>query len=310
MDDRQVSMLLEQADRARTDHQWSRAIDLLRRALSLDPDHPRAHASLALALLGAQRLHGATIEAGMGLAFDGNDSFCHYAAAAVKMAERKLGDAWEHCLVALQADSTDVDAHVLGARIRKMQGQPAAARELLHRALELQPNHIDALTSLARVELDTGQLAEAARVADTALTTEPGNVDAHVIAGFIALRQGDIAAAETHGRFALTQDAVDRDALALWSAIKARKSWSLGMWWRMNAFVSMRTEAGQLALLVGSFVAISLLEILAGAFDLDALERVLSWAWLGFCAYTWVAPSIFRRMLEADLKSVVLDREF
>jgi tetratricopeptide (TPR) repeat protein len=309
-DERQIQMLIQQADRARREHAWSRAIDLLRRALTLDPDHARAHASLALALLGAKRLHGATIEAGIGLAHDGNDGLCHYAAAAVRVAERRLVDAWSHCLVAIQADPHDVDAHVLGATVRRLQGEREAARELLERALELQPDHLPALIALARVELEANRLAEAARVADTALTNAPEDVDAHVIAGYIALRQNDLVAAEQHGRFALTQNAADQDALELWTAIKARKSWSIGLWWRFNAFVSLRSEAGQIGILIGSFVIARLAMILAGALDLEVLEQVLSLAWLGFCAYTWVAPGVFRSMLEKDIKTVVLDSDF
>ncbi|HEY5943948.1 MAG TPA: tetratricopeptide repeat protein, partial [Kofleriaceae bacterium] len=61
MESRQVAALVEQADRARRAHNWNTAIDLLKRALAIDPEHDGAHASLALALLGARRLTGAAI---------------------------------------------------------------------------------------------------------------------------------------------------------------------------------------------------------------------------------------------------------
>jgi hypothetical protein len=38
--------------------------------------------------------------------------------------------------------------------------------------------------------------------------------------------------------------------------------------------------------------------------------RGLEWGWLAFCAYTWIAPGLFKRMLERDLGSVVLDPDF
>ena len=90
MEDRQIQILIEQANVQRGLSNWRGAIELLQRALSLDPDHAHAHATLALALLGARRLPGAGIEARMALALDGNDPFCHYAAAHVMLAERKL----------------------------------------------------------------------------------------------------------------------------------------------------------------------------------------------------------------------------
>src|ERR1700752_2321870 len=101
---RQIQALIEQADRARRAHDWTTAIDLLKRALALDPEHDVAHASLALALLGARRLHGAVIEIDLALGFGPDNPFCHYAAAAVRRSERKLDDAWRHCLVAIQDD--------------------------------------------------------------------------------------------------------------------------------------------------------------------------------------------------------------
>jgi len=310
MEDRHVEVLLDQAYRARLAHNWNGAIDLLRRALALDPDHPRAHASLALALLGAQRLHGAHIEAGIALALDGNEPFCHFAAAAVRRAERRLDDAWEHCLVALQGDHVDVGYYVLAASIRSLRGEIDEARALIPQALELEPEHVDALTTLARIQLGENELADAARLSDAALAASPENVEAHVIAGYIALRKNDLDAAERHGRFALRQAASDRDALALWTAIKARRSWTLGLWWRWNAFVTLRSETTQVALLIGSFVLVRLAIIIAGAFELDAVERLLSLAWLGFCVYTWIAPGMFQRMLERDLREVTLRPDY
>ena len=50
--------------------------------------------------------------------------------------------------------------------------------------------------------------------------------------------------------------------------------------------------------------------ILLGALHLDELERVLNLAWVGFCAYTWVAPAVFRRMLQSELQNVVLRPDF
>jgi tetratricopeptide (TPR) repeat protein len=310
MEEREVEVLLEQADVQMRLVNWRGAIDLLRRALAIDPDHARAHAMLALALLGAKRLAGAEIECRLALAMDGNEPFCHYAAAAVLRAQRKLDEAWEHCEVALQADSTDVDVHVLAAGIRDLRGEVSEARALLVQALELEPTHAGALTRFARLELDAHRYEEAARYIDEALRAHPGDVDAHIVAGFIDLVRGDAAGAEEHARFALNQDATDRDALELWAAIKAHRSWTLGLWWRVNAWISLRSEGGQLAVLIGSFVIVQIAIILAAAADLGFVEQILYWGWLAFCAYTWIAPGLFKRMLERDLGSVELDPEF
>jgi tetratricopeptide (TPR) repeat protein len=310
MEGRQIDALLEQADVQMRLVNWRGAIDLLRRALALDPDHARAHAMLALALLGAKRLAGAEIEYRLALALEGNEPLCHYAAAAVLRAQRRLHEAWEHCEIALQTDATDVDVYVLGAGIRDLQGDTGGARALLVQALEREPAHAGALTRFARLELDAHHYEEAARYIDEALRVRPDDIDAHVVAGFIDLARGDDAGAEGHARFALAQDATERAALQLWAAIKARRSWTLGLWWRVNAWISLRSERGQLALLMGSFVVVQVAIILAAAADLELVEKVLSWGWLAFCAYTWIAPGLFKRMLERDLGSVVLDPDF
>jgi tetratricopeptide (TPR) repeat protein len=309
-DDRRIEALLEQADLRMQMRDYRAAIDLLREALALDPDHARGHAILALALVGAKRLPGAAIEMRMALALDGNSSLGHYVAAYVLEAQRDVDAAWQHIQIALEADSTDVDTYVLGASICSLRDDRARARELLRSALALEPSHVGALVAFARVELDDRRLDDAERYAAEALRARPGDLDAHVIAGYVALVRGDAAGAEEHARFALGQESTDRGALQLWAAIKAHRSWTLGVWWRFNAYVSLRSESGQIGLLLGSFVVVQLAIILVGAAGWPTLERVLQYVWLGFCGYTWFAPELFKKLLARDLGRVELDPDF
>ncbi len=308
--DREVEVLIEQAGTQRRLANWQGAIELLSRALSIDPDHAVAHASLALALLGARRVPGAAIEASLALAFDANDAFCHYAMAEVAIAERKLDLAWTHALVAMQTDTTDVDYQVLGAQIRHLRNESEDARQLVREALELDANHTDALVLMARLELEARDHDAAARYARAALESAPEDADAHVIAGYVALVRGDDAQAERHARFALNQDASHAGALRLWCSIKARRSPLMGLWWRFNAFVSIRSEAGQLGLLIGAFVLANLAIIFARHFDLIALSTLIWWGWTAFAAYTWVAPELFRKWLKSELGTVQLDPDY
>lgn len=310
MEARQVAALIEQAAACRRAHNWGAAIDLLKRALAIDPEHPSAHASLALALLGARRLHAASIEADLALGLDPHDPFCHYAGAAVRLAERKLDDAWQHCLVAMQDDDSDVDARVLGATIKSAQGDHTGARALLDEALAIDGDHADALTELARLELDLGHLAEAHELVERALTSDPSDADAHVVAGYIALARGQVDDAEEHARFVLGEDATSRDALRLWTAIKARRNPLLGLWWRWCVFTGLRSERSMLGIAIGSFVVVQLLIIVLGATGHEDAELLLDQLWLAFCAYTWFAPEIFEWMLRRELKSVVLRDDY
>ncbi|MGE3544770.1 MAG: hypothetical protein AB7L28_12605, partial [Kofleriaceae bacterium] len=178
------------------------------------------------------------------------------------------------------------------------------------RARSIEPDPPVALTAWARLALAAHNTGDAADYAAAALRSAPDDVDANVVAGLIDLVRGDVAAAESHARFALGQSSTDRGALQLWCAIRARRSRILGIWWRINAWISLRRESQQVALLLGSFVLAQIAVIVAGAFELDTLERMLRYGWLGLCAYTWVAPALFRRMLERDLGTVTLDPEF
>lgn len=307
---RQVAALIEQADRARRLHNWDTAIDLLKRALAIDPEHDSAHASLALALLGARRLAGAIIEVDLALGFGPHNPYCHYAAAAVRQAERKLEDAWRHCLVAMQDDDEDVDTRVLGAGIKALQGDRQAAHTLLSEALAIDADHVDALSQLAQLELKAGNHNEAQLRIEQALTADPSNVDAHIIAGYIALARNHVDEAERHARFALNQDAGERDALQLWVAIKARRNLILGLWWRFSMFVGLRSERAQIGLLIGSFVLVRIVIILLGAYGFEDAEMTLRKVWLGFCGYTWFAPEIFNWMLKRELSNVVLRDDY
>jgi hypothetical protein len=199
---------------------------------------------------------------------------------------------------------------VLGARIRVLQGDAPRAKELLLEALALDAAHTGALTWLARLALDAGDRAAAGRFVGLALESDPADRDAHVVAGFVDLANGDAAGAEQHARFVLHQAATDEDGLALWAAIQARRSRLLGAWWRWNTWMSRGDERRRVAILIGAFVLARIAIIVTDELGYEGLTRVLTLAWLGFCAYTWFAPALFRRMLARELGTVHLDPDF
>lgn len=310
METRQITVLLEQAEVQRRLGNHRGATELVQRALTLDPDHAQAHAALAFTLLGARRLPGAMIEARLALGLDANDPYIHHVVAAVLTAERKLDDAWAHCLVALEGPLATPEAHVLGAQIRTLQGEVAHAKELLQEALKLDPAHTGALTRLAGLFLAAGERAAASRLVALALESDPADLEAHVVAGFIDLASGDTAGAEQHARFVLNQDATDDEGLALWAAIQAHRSRLLGAWWRWNTWMSRGDERRRIALLIGAFVLARIAIIITDELGYEGIARALTLGWLGFCAYTWFAPAMFRRMLARQLGTVNLDPDF
>jgi Tfp pilus assembly protein PilF len=308
MEERQIGALLEQAEAQRRLGNHRGAISLLQKALTIDPDHAVAHAALAFTLLGAKRLGGAAVELRIALSLDASDRYIHHAAAEVLAAQRKLTDAWAHCLIALEEPTPD--ACVLGARIRTLQGNHAHARELLTEALALDAQHTDALTRFALLELHAGNHVEARQLITRALESDPADHDAHLVAGYVELAFGDAAAAEQHARFVLGQNATRDDALELWAAVRARRSWLLGAWWRFHMWISLRDDRRRIALLIGMFVLARTAIILTDELGYPGVSHALRLAWLGLCAYTWFAPALFRYMLARSLGTVRLDPEF
>jgi Flp pilus assembly protein TadD len=283
MEPRQITVLLEQAEVQRRLGNHRGATELAQRALTLDPDHAQAHAALAAILLDARRLIGAGIEARAALALDADDRYIHRVMAAVLIAERKLDDAWAHCLIAIQGPAPAPEALVQGAHVRELQDERANARELLHEALAIDPAHVGALTRLARP---------------------------HLAAGTIDLARGDAASATSHARFVLNLDATDRDALTLWAAIQADRSWLLGAWWRWNLWMAQRDDRRQIALLIAAFVVVRIAIIVTDELGFAGVSSLLHFGWLGLCAYTWFAPELFRRMIARSLETVRLDPDF
>jgi len=304
-----IARMLAAANDFRSRRDWKQAIDTLCRVLAIDPDHARPHASLALALAGARRLPGAAIEVGLALAADGNDGYCHYAAAFVLRAQRKLDEAWQHCLVALEQES-DVGALVLGAQIQLLRGEPDEARDLADRALEKSPEHPSALRTVARVALDAYDLDDAADAIARALRVSPEAIETHVLAGQIALARGEADDADHHLQVALRADPTHPDVLALLASCKARKSRLLGAWWRWHSWAAARSEGRRVAILLGSFVIARLAMILAGALGDERLEDVVYYAWMAMCAYTWIAPVMLRRMIARELQTVKLRDDY
>jgi Flp pilus assembly protein TadD len=309
-DERQIDVLIEQAEVQRRLGNHRGATELVQRALTLDPDHAVAHAALSYILLGAKRLAAAGIEMRTALMLDGNDPYVHHVAASVLAASRQLDDAWAHCLIALEGAAATAEAYVLGARIRSLQGDHARAKELLLEALALEAEHTGALTELARHELHTGDRAKARGLIERALESDPSDHEAHIVAGYVELAAGDAEAAERHARFVLGQDATDDDGLQLFAAVQARRSWLLGLWWRWNLWASLRDDRRRIALLLGAFVLARVAIIITDELGYEAIARALGFLWLGWCVYTWFAPALFRRMVARSLGEVRLDPEF
>jgi Flp pilus assembly protein TadD len=286
------------------------AIDPLRRALTLDPDHARAHALLGLALLRMKRVGSALYEANAAVALAPEASHAHEILGHVLLADRKLDQAREHFRAARDLDPGSVGVLRGLAAIARVEDHHDEAIALLDEALALDPVDVDTLVALGQTRLDRGRLDDAEARAREALGISPEDVDALVLMGRVLLRRGDTAGAREHAVWALRNGSGEGSgALELLVSVKARESLLLGAWFRANAALS---DFGPKAMviLLAAYVAQRLLTLALEDLGHAELSRLVSFAWLGICLYSWVAPGVFRKMLARELATVRLDPSF
>ena len=299
--------LVRAADRQLRTGAWKEAVELLRRALVLDEEYAHAHAMLALALLVPNRLVGADAESKRALELAGGSPYCHYARAATAFARGRFEEAWTSCAVALggglelgNQPETEVEIHVLGAKIRQARGETELARELLERAIAWMPQRASTRVEAAKLELAAGRIELAASHANEALRRAGTDLAANVVAGEIDLHTGDVEAAERHAQLALLQDSTDSDALRLWAAIKSRKHPATGWSWRAFVWIATRDDQQQNGVLVGSFLGVQLLMILANAAGWPGVQSKLIWVWLAFLLGVYYGPVALHKLVSAD----------
>jgi Flp pilus assembly protein TadD len=285
------------------------AVETLRRALGLAPDHAGAHALLALALLRLRRRHAARSEAATALALEPEGAFPHLAMGAALEAFGDLEGA-EAELRRFQAERPDSAAgHRALARVLAALGRPSEAREALDRALSLDPDDPDTLAALSAAARDAGRLDEAERLAREALAADPEHEDALVALGEALLRRGRVEEARQLAVAALQIDATSLGAIRLLSSVKARESFLLGLWWRWSALMD---RLGPRALGVLTLLFVAYRFAVLGLRDLGHPDaaRGVQYVWLAFAVYTWVGPSAFRRSLQGELAKVRLRKDF
>ncbi len=287
-----------------------RAIESLRRVLSVDPDDARAHGLLALCLVDARRVTAAEIEAKLALALAPLSPLSHVAMGQVSFARRDFVKAEERFRAVLEMEPDRAENHRRLGLLFLAMNRREDAESALARALELEPDDPENQAALGRLRLAAGDVAEAERLAREALTLAPANRGALVLMGSVLLRKGDIESAREHALWAIRIDPTDREALSLMASIKARTRWYLGLWWRFNTWCGEVGGRNAALVLLGAFIVYRLLTQLLADFGHPKGAELVSVAWLGVCVYSWVGPGIFRRELQKELETVRLRGDF
>jgi tetratricopeptide (TPR) repeat protein len=286
------------------------AIDALCELLGESPDDPTAHALLAMCLVSRKRLHAANLEADNALALAPDNPFALMSAGWVAFAHRRFADAEARMLGALELDPDSAALHRECARYYHLVERHADARRLAEDALQLEGDSPDGLALLGAISLDQGQREAAADLAMRALAGDPEHVDALVLLGRCQLAAGDVDEARDRAFEALSVNPEHEPARGLLCSVKARQNWALGLWWRLQSWLSSGSNTRAIALLVGMYVLYRSVVILLEGSGGEKAAQALQYLWLGFCVYTWIAPGMFLRAVRKEMASVTLRRDF
>lgn len=310
MDDAELRTNLERAARLVDLGHHAAAIALLRRVLAIDPEHAIGHLLLARCLLATRRIHAARHEAGLALAIAPELPDAHVTMASCALAFQKLGAARQHAEQALALEPESPGALLVLAHIADRLQRPDEREALLARARDVDPENTTIIIAQADARFDRRDFDGASRLVAEALSLDAESVDAQVMAGRLALVHGDVAGAREHALVALQAAPGDAGALALLTAVKARQSPLLGLWWRLMTWIGVGGILRATTLLLGLYVVYRLVEITLDLQGYDQARSLVHIGWLGLVLYTWVAPGQFERALRKELEGVKLRRDF
>lgn len=307
---RDIDQLIERAGRQLRHQNVRGAIDSLRQALSLDADHGEAHALLAICLHDELRLHAAEHEARLAVTLEPDSGLANYAMGVIQRAKRRFVLAEEHFERALAIDPGSTVFLLALANLYSLWHRTDKVLPLLEKARELAPDDPDCWAALAEHYRDVRDYERAESAARRALELDPQNVDGLLVMGHLLLREGRVQDAREHALLVLRENALHQGGIALLSAVKARESLVLGLWWRFNSYFGAGSPTRRILMLVGLYLLYRVGTMVLGDLGHESAQLPLALAWLAFCVYTWVGPALFAKQLKRELEPARIDPKY
>ena len=306
----EAPLLIERAQHQMAQGNMHGALETLRQALSFEPEWAFPHALLALVLISQKRIYAAAVEADLALSYAPTEAFSHYVLAQVRITQRRFKEALSALDEAQNYDPTHPQFVLGRAHVFILLNKNKEAREALDEALRLDPNEADTHALYGDVHRKALNPLPAEASYRKALELEPSHPQALAGMGQLLLDQGAVQEARDHALWILQNDATDASALRLLTAVKAKSSFWMGLWWRFNNWVTKGSQKRMITLLVGMFFFYRLFTLVARDLGYSDLSDIFHIVWLGFVIYTWVGPAQFKRSLEKELSQVRLRSDF
>ncbi len=202
-----------------------RAVEHLRAALELKPDHPEAIAALADCHNARGEASEAENVARRGLVFAPDNAALLTALGSGLRRQGRHADAAPVLARALELTEDDERIRVALGRSLLALGRPAEARPQFEAVLRRHTDQVGALAGMAEALEVEGRLADAVGYVLRAVAAAPDRADLHVMLGRLNLRAGRFEAAENAATTASTLAPDDVDALRI--ALRAARGLGL-----------------------------------------------------------------------------------
>lgn len=240
----------------------------------------------ALALFGSNRMDDALNAAADGLRIDPEYVLLLDVVARCHATRGDLAKAEEAVLAALRADAEDADLLALYARIVAQAGQLEKARKLIAQARRIDPENVGALRVEAALAVARGDDREALLRSREMLALDPEDAHAHRLTGEVLHGRGDVHAAADFLRAAVVNDPRDPGAAEV-----ARENLA----WRHPLMRPLRPlhKFGAAKVWIGAIVLL----LLARATGSSGVTLSVTGLWILYCIYSWIVPSIVRRLV-------------
>ncbi len=192
-------------------------------AIAQTPDHPHAHALLALSRLQQDKFALALVAARAALGLAPTTGHYHYIHALVLHRSEQNKEALPALQEAIRLDPEDADNFSLLAAIHLNLGDWPAALTAAEQALALDPEHTGAANFRAMALVRLGRKDEAMTTVDSALERDPESAFSHANQGWNRLHRNDPKQALVHFKEALRLDpTLEYAREGLVEALKAR----------------------------------------------------------------------------------------
>lgn len=277
------------------------AVELLRKAISLEPNVGRYHGLMALALIDLKRYHAAEHEAKLALQLE-PDLFALLALGLSQLAVGRYESAVQLLLQCLreEPDNPTILASLASAYLglRRYRDSEMAAQ----RALSIEPQNPLATQALAYSLWYQGRYAEAESLALQGLAQNPEDDIMHTIKGLAELRRKNSGAAIAHSLNALAVNPDNTDAKRLLLLAYAQQRLWMRPVVRLALWCARFTAFTRTAIGIGTYTLVNLLTHALQSHSthaphLQVLASCLVGVYVLAMVYLIAAPRIFNAMV-------------